>query len=84
MERAPVLLSAGQLDLPRDCDPVPGEVYRTEYVVDAAGSVERVARADGPPCVQAALSQWVRTFRYQPGSAPTDSVIDWMVTVARK
>ncbi len=63
---------------------MPGEVYRASYVVGAGGSVERVASADGPPCVQAALSQWVSTFRYQPGTAPTDSVIDWMVTVAQK
>ncbi len=84
VERPPVLLSAGDLALPQDCAPTPGAVYRTEYVVDAGGGVERVARVDGPPCLQAALTDWVRTFRYVPGSTPTDSAIDWMITVAKK
>ena len=51
----PELLSAGDLALPPDCAPTPGVVYRTEYVVDDRGTVEDVARVEGPPCLQAAL-----------------------------
>lgn len=84
VERPPELLSAGDFELSRDCAAVPGTVYRTDFVVTEAGVVERVAAAEGPACVQAALSQWVRTFRYAPGSTPARSAIDWMVTVARQ
>jgi hypothetical protein len=80
----PELLSAGALDLPMDCAAVPGAVYRAEYVVGEDGDVERVTRAGGPPCVRSALSEWVRTFHYAPRPAPASSVIDWMITVARK
>jgi hypothetical protein len=84
VERPPELLYVGDLRLPQDCAPVPGAVYRAEYVVGEGGGVEGVVSSDGPPCVQAALSQWVRTFRYAPGSAPASSVIDWMITVAQR
>jgi hypothetical protein len=84
VERPPVLLSAGDLALPPDCAPTPGVVYRTEYVVGEGGGVDRVARVEGPACLQAALAGWVRTFRYEPGTPATPSTIDWMATVARK
>jgi hypothetical protein len=84
VERPPVLLSAGVLELPADCAAAPGTVYRTEYVVGEGGEVRRVTSAEGPPCVQSALASWVSTFRYAPGSAPASSTVDWMVTVAQK
>jgi hypothetical protein len=82
--RSPVLLSAGDLALPPDCAPTPGVVYRTEYVVGEGGGVDHVARVEGPACLQAALTGWVSTFRYEPGTPTTHSIIDWMATVARK
>jgi hypothetical protein len=84
VERPPALLSAGVLDLPADCAAVPGAVYRAEYSVGDGGAVDSVAKVDGPPCVQEALSRWVSTFRYVPGSAPETATLDWMLTVARK
>jgi len=83
-ERPPDLLSAGVLDVPAGCPAVPGAVYRAEFVVGESGAVEQVTRADGPPCVQSALSQWLRTFHYAAGSAQASATIDWMVTVARR
>jgi hypothetical protein len=84
VERPPELLSSAVLELPADCAVAPGTVYRTQYLVGEGGEVEQVASADGPPCVQSALARWVSTFRYAPGSAPANSTVDWMVTVARK
>jgi hypothetical protein len=84
VERPPELLSAGDLELPSDCAPIPGVVYRTDYVVGEGGSVDRVERVEGPACLQAALAGWVRTFRYAPGTPPAHSTVDWMATVARK
>jgi hypothetical protein len=84
LERPPELLSAGVLELPADCAVPPGTVYRAQYRVDAGGKVEQVASSEGPPCVQSALASWVSTFRYAPGTAPAESTVDWMVTVAQK
>jgi hypothetical protein len=84
VERPPDLLSSGVLALPADCAVAPGTVYRTQYLVGEGGKVEQVASAEGPPCVQSALTRWVSTFRYAPGSAPANSTVDWMVTVAQK
>ena len=84
VERPPDLLSAGALELPAGCAAAPGTVYRVRYLVGEEGGVDHVASADGPPCVQSALARWVSTFRYAPGSAPANSTVDWMVTVARK
>ena len=84
VERPPVLLSAGVLELPADCAVPAGTVYRTQYLVGQGGDVEQVASAEGPPCVQSALARWVSTFRYAPGTAPAESTVDWMVTVAQK
>ena len=84
VERPPELLSVGALELPADCAVAPGMVYRTRYLIGEGGEVEQVASAEGPPCVQSALTRWVSTFRYAPGSAPANSTVDWMATVARK
>jgi hypothetical protein len=84
VERPPELLSAGALELPADCAAAPGTVYRVRYLVSEGGGVDHVASAEGPPCVQSALTRWVSTFRYAPGSAPANSTVDWMATVARK
>ena len=84
VERPPDLLSSGVLELPADCAAAPGTVYRTQYRVDAGGKVEQVASSEGPPCVRSALVRWVSTFRYAPGTAPAESTVDWMVTVAAK
>jgi hypothetical protein len=84
VERPPALLSAGVLELPADCTAEPGIVYRTEFLVDDSGAVDRVTHAEGPACVQVALADWVNTFRYAPRSTPAEATIDWMITVARK
>jgi hypothetical protein len=34
--------------------------------------------------VQEALRQWVATFQYQPVTAPTAAVLDWMGVTAKR
>jgi hypothetical protein len=80
----PRLLSAGTLDLPGDCAVVPGAVYRADFVVGANGAVESVSAGSGPECARDALASWVRTFRYQAGTSPSTTTIDWMAVVARR
>jgi hypothetical protein len=78
------LLEAGTLEIPPGCEPAPGTVYRTAYVVQPDGRVAAVASESGSGCVQEALRQWVATFRYRPVDAPTTAVLDWLgVTAAR-
>ena len=78
------LLDAGTLQVPPDCDPESGAVYRTAFVVRPDGRVESVASESGEGCVQQALREWVSTFRYRPVDEPTAAVLDWMsVTAAR-
>lgn len=77
-------LDAGPLQIPGGCEPARGVVYRTSFAVQPDGSVADVASESGDGCVQSALRQWVATFEYQPASAPTSTVIDWMwVTASR-
>lgn len=78
------LLEAGSLEIPPDCEPTPGAVYRTAFVVQPDGRVAGVASESGSGCVQEALRQWVATFRYRPVDEPTTAVLDWLgVTAAR-
>jgi len=78
------LLDAGALEMPPDCEPARGVVYRTAFVVQPDGRVEAVASESGSGCVQEALREWVSTFRYRPVDEPTAAVLDWMgVTAAR-
>lgn len=86
--RSPVpalqLLGTGPLEIPRGCEPVRGAVYRTIYVVQPDGRVAGTASESGDGCVQSALRQWVSSFEYQPGSAVTSTLIDWMYVTASR
>lgn len=81
----PRLLDSGPLEIPNGCEPRPGAMYRTSFVVQPDGRVADTASESGDGCVQAALLQWVSTFEYQPMSVPTPTVFDWMcVTGSRR
>ena len=54
---SPQLVSAGALDLPRDCRPEPGVVYRTTYTVQPDGHTTGIESAPGTGCVQDALGR---------------------------
>jgi hypothetical protein len=79
-----VLLDAGALALPRDCEPAPGKVYRTGYTVQADGSVADPTAQSGSGCIQDALRDWVSTFRYRPPGVATTTVIDWLAVTASR
>ena len=81
---SPQLVSAGALDLPRDCRPEPGVVYRTTYTVQPDGHTTGIESAPGTGCVQDALGRWVTTFRYRPGEAPVQEALDWMIVTATR
>ena len=76
------LLDAGALEMPPDCEPARGVVYRTGFVVLPDGRVEAVASGSDSGCVQEALRQWVATFRYRPVGQPT--VLDWVVVTGTR
>lgn len=78
------LLSAGPLDLPADCEPADGRVYRTNFVVETDGRVTGVRPDSGDGCVQEALRTWVSTFRYAPLDAAMPAVLDWLAVTASR
>ncbi len=78
------LLSAGRLDLPGECRPPAGAVYRARFIVMPDGRVAAVEPESGPRCVQEALSRWVNGFRYRPLAEPASATIDWMAVEARR
>lgn len=75
---APRLLDTGPLEIPNGCEPRPGAMYRTSYIVEPDGRVSGAVSESGDGCMQLALRQWVATFAYQPTSQPTPTVFDWM------
>lgn len=76
--------SSGALDLPRDCEPVAGAVYRTNYLVRPDGQVVEASPASGTGCVQEALRRWVESFRYLPLAGPVTATIDWMAVTGSR
>jgi len=89
-ERAPPppaplqLLGAESLELPKGCEPVRGQVYRTNYVVQPDGRVTDTASGGGDGCVEEALRAWVSSFRYGPIDAEMPVVIDWIAVTATR
>jgi hypothetical protein len=80
----PALLSAAAFELPTDCEPATGTVYRTNYVVGTDGRVADAASPAGDGCVERALREWVTTFRYEPIDASMPAVIDWIAVTASR
>jgi hypothetical protein len=78
------LLSSGSLDLPADCEPARGAVYRTHYVVEVDGRVTGATSDTGDGCVQQALRAWVTSFRYQAIGEAMPVVIDWLAVSASR
>lgn len=78
------LLGAASLELPGDCEPVHGQVYRTAYVVQPDGRVTDTASSGGNGCVEQALRTWVGSFRYGPVDAQMPVVIDWIAVTATR
>jgi hypothetical protein len=78
------LLEAGRLDIPGDCRPRAGAVYRASFTVMPDGRVTGVEPEPGPRCVREALSRWVNGFRYRPLPEPASATIDWMAVEARR
>jgi hypothetical protein len=77
------LVSASNVDLPRDCPVRGGAVYRTNFVVQGDGRVADIQPEPAPACVQAALAEWLRGARYAPPGEAVATQIDWMSVSAR-
>lgn len=83
--RAPLeLLSSGPLELPADCEPADGKVYRTNFIVETDGRVTAARSESGEGCVQQALRSWVSSFRYAPVGAAMPAVLDWLAVTASR
>ncbi len=78
------LLSAGPLELPANCEPADGRVYRTQFVVETDGRVTAARSDSGEGCVQQALLDWVSSFRYAPLGTARPTVFDWLAVTASR
>ena len=78
------LVSAGNLELPRDCVVRDGVVYRTDFVVERDGRVADIRPSPAPACLQQALAAWLGTVQYVPPGDAVTTAIDWMGVSARR
>lgn len=77
------LVSASNVDLPRDCPVRGGAVYRTNFVVHGDGRVADIQPEPAPACLQAALSEWLHGVQFAPPGEAVATQIDWMSVTAR-
>jgi hypothetical protein len=78
------LISAGNLELPRDCHVPDGVVYRTNFIVGGDGRVAAIHPEPAPTCLQTSLAAWLGTARYAPPGEAVAATIDWMGVTARR
>jgi hypothetical protein len=78
------LISAGDLELPRDCRVRDGVVYRTNFVVGSDGRVAAIHPEPAPACLQTTLATWLGTIQYAPPGKAVATTIDWMGVTARR
>jgi hypothetical protein len=76
------LLSAAPLDLASTCEA--NGSFAIDFTVLADGRTGNIQPAAAPPCVQAALTAWVSSFRYAPQPSPVPSSIEWLLVAAKK
>jgi hypothetical protein len=78
------LLSSASFALADQCKPNPGDIYRAEFTVGQDGRVSAVRTAGVESCARDALERWVSSFRYEPPSAATPTVVDWMLVEGKR
>ncbi len=75
MESEPLVLAAG-------CA-ASGSVF-VQFTVRMDGTTDAVNTSEAPPCVRAALTAWVSSFRYLPPTAEIPTGVEWMLVSARR
>ena len=78
------LLSSDSFALADECKPSPGDIYRAEFTVGQDGHVSSVRTAGVESCARDALERWVSSFRYEPPSVATPTVVDWMLVEGKR
>lgn len=85
------MIDAQPLVLAEDCE-ASGSFY-VEFDVLQDGRTSAIKAPAGPQCVQRALTDWVRSFRYAPrpsggqgagAATAATTAIEWMLVAARK
>jgi hypothetical protein len=72
------LVSASDVELPRDCQVRGGAVYRTNFVVHGDGRIADIQPEPAPACLQAALAEWLHGVEFAPPGEAVVTQIDWM------
>jgi hypothetical protein len=76
------LMQSQPLAIAADCN-ASGSFF-VEFTVLSDGSTGDIRAAQGPACVQQALSAWVSSFRYLPPGRETSAGLEWMMVTASK
>jgi hypothetical protein len=58
--------------------------YFVEFTVLSDGRTGEIQAPAAPACVQQALTEWVKSFRYEAPGQNIPSGVEWMMVTARK
>jgi hypothetical protein len=76
------LLKSAELVVPEDCF-VSGS-FIVSFTVVASGLTDAIRAPDSPGCIQAALTAWVASFRYEPPARATPATVEWMMVTGKR
>ena len=76
------MIRSGQLVVPQDCA-ASGSVV-VDYMVGEDGQTDDIHVPSAPACLQAALSEWVASFRYAPQQGEVPASIEWLVVEGKR
>jgi hypothetical protein len=76
------LVQSNAVELAPEC--VPTASMQVSFTVERSGETSNIQPSSGPACVQAALADWVRSFRYSPIAASTTGSVEWLLVTAKR
>ena len=76
------LIRSAPLQLPATCTATSSIIV--DFTVLESGQTDNIRPAEGPECLQQALTAWVASFRYAPVTTETPSSVEWLLVEAKK
>jgi hypothetical protein len=76
------LLKSAELIVPEDC--LASGSFVVSFTVATSGLTDAIRALDAPGCVQAALTAWVASFRYEPPARATPATMEWMMVTGKR
>lgn len=76
------ILQSEPLKVPDNCE-ASGSHF-VEFTVMSDGRTHDIKAGSGPACLQAALTAWVSSFRYEAPGQDIPTAVEWMMVTAHK